>query len=294
MRLVFLLLLLANLGVLAWYGWIAAPGEPGDVQRGAVQEDRLALVGESTAEPTEDDATPADAGSESPQENAGPDSAAEPDAEAPGGEETGPETPGDIESETGAVPAPEDGGEAQETGVADTGGSSPSGSGETGAAGPADRLCVSYGPFPTEERAAAAGARLQRAGLAPERRETEGRLRVGYWVYLPALPSEEEAEAVTEKLRDNGFEDFYIVRSGENENAVSLGVFSDTGRADSRAARIGQMGLKPRITDRYREATVFWLDVSAPPRKLPPAEAFRQYVGSAGDIHREERECPAD
>lgn len=277
MRLAFFLLLLANLGVLVWYGWVATSDEAGDVYREPIQEDRLALVDEPT-DPSGDE--PANAGADSEQEAATPEEAAAPEAAGaePSDDTGGSATDPEAVAETPVEPA----GTAGENGET------------AGAAGAVDRLCVSYGPFPTEERAAAAGARLRRGGLNPERRQVEGRLRVGYWVYLPPQSSEEEAESVTETLRENGFTDFYIVRSGEKENAVSLGVFSDTARADRRAARIGQMGLKPRITDRYREATVFWLDVTGAPRQLPPAEDLRQYAGSAGEVRRDERDCPTD
>lgn len=63
-------------------------------------------------------------------------------------------------------------------------------------------------------------------------------VRVNYWVMIPAQADRSRAEVVAEQLREQRLRDFLIVRSGEHENAISLGVFSTRERASRRVAEV--------------------------------------------------------
>lgn len=82
-----------------------------------------------------------------------------------------------------------------------------------------------------------------------EQGEKQG-TNTNYWVMLPPYPNRAKADEAAAMLDGKSVKDFFIVRSGEYENAVSLGVFSGPDRARSRAEQIVALKLrlrKPKI-----------------------------------------------
>jgi hypothetical protein len=110
-------------------------------------------------------------------------------------------------------------------------------------------VCYRIGGIADAEAADALGARLEKAGAAILQRGKEPGTRTNYWVFLPAFPSRAAARPALRQLQQHGFKDYYLVRSGENENAVSLGVFSERSRAERRYRQIRGFGLKPQLDE---------------------------------------------
>lgn len=120
--------------------------------------------------------------------------------------------------------------------------------------------CFTLGPFRKEKLVQKLSARMSDEGFGPDTRAIEQRETAGYWVYLPPYKSRKEALAVAGKLAERGVKDYYVVTNDDNKNAVSLGLFSEKGRADRRKADIRRYGYKPRSEIRYRDRTYFWVD----------------------------------
>jgi hypothetical protein len=158
----------------------------------------------------------------------------------------------------------------------------------------ADSLaCTSVGPFSDLPQAAQAQAALRTAGYQPRQRVEQGELWVGYWVSVPNLATRAAAEAAMETLNDNGVTDVYLMPESEPTHVVSLGVFSDYQRAQRRANQVRALGLAPRISDRRREGSVYWLDVDLrEPGEILDASVFQ--TGEARIMRLEMRACPAD
>jgi hypothetical protein len=150
--------------------------------------------------------------------------------------------------------------------------------------------CVSLGPYLDLAETAEAAARLRERGHMPSQRLADSPLWVGNWVYLAPFNTRAEATAAVEKLRVNGVDDLYIEPSGEDENAVSLGLYSDRERAEALAAEIRKLGYTPQISDKYRVASVYWVDVVLPPDvSLDPA---KYQVRSGRVVRAQEHQCP--
>ena len=125
-------------------------------------------------------------------------------------------------------------------------------------------VCVTLGPFGTNDAAIKAAGLLRASGVVIEVREEPGQLRSGYWVHLPPFPTREAAEAVAADLGQKGAGDLFIVAAAEQRHAISLGLFSAAERADQRAAEIGKLGYRPRIAERFRDGAVFYLEYREP------------------------------
>ena len=74
--------------------------------------------------------------------------------------------------------------------------------------------------------------------------ELQGK-KTHYQVMLPPYPNRAKADEAAAILSGKRVKDFFIVRSGEYQNAVSLGVFSTRERAEHRAQQI--IALKARL-----------------------------------------------
>lgn len=86
---------------------------------------------------------------------------------------------------------------------------------------------------------------LSSYGVEQSVRKTLSVRRVNYWVQLPAYKTLAAAEKVAGQLKRNRIKDFFIVKTGQHQNAISLGVYSSKERAEERISEI--VALQSRI-----------------------------------------------
>lgn len=149
------------------------------------------------------------------------------------------------------------------------------------------QVCASYGPFPSTEAAQTGYARLQKAGNQVTQHTVPGKVRLGYWVYLPPFGSHREADAAAKLLKTRGVKDLYVVTDEANRNAISLGVFSDRFGALARQKKIREMGYHPLLSERFRDSPRYWLDAHGADSQLLAASAFSDLDEGDVSIGRE-------
>jgi hypothetical protein len=151
--------------------------------------------------------------------------------------------------------------------------------------------CTTIGPFPDLSQAAQAQAALRAAGFEPRQRMEQGELWVGYWVSVQGLPTRDAAERALKTLSGSGITDVYVMPGSEPPNVVSLGVFSDYQRAQRRVDDVRALGLSPRIDDRKRAGSVYWIDVDLQePGQIIDSSIFQSDPGKITRL--EMRMCP--
>ena len=144
--------------------------------------------------------------------------------------------------------------------------------------------CLSLGPFTDLTDAARASTLLRENKLEPRQRAGEGVVWRGYWVTLEGVPDRASANTIIERLRGAGVADAYAMPGDGRDVTISLGLFSERQRALRRMDDAKTIGLEPRIVDRERNGTVYWIDVDVvPPAELPDAA---QLQGEGGRILR--------
>lgn len=207
-----------------------------------------------------------------------------------------------LASETSAA-APRVPVDAAAGGKAAAGIAGASGGADVAAAGPASssdgtgvlltdvKRCISVGPFRDVAEAAHAATTLRSGGYDPRQRVAEGEVWAGVWVYLPITPSR-SSDQMQAKLKAGGIDDA-LEMPGPNEGSVlSLGLFSDSKRAQSRISQAQALGFNPGIADRKRTGDVYWIDIDlkATDSVLKPSDL----QGESGRIVRlEVKACPA-
>ncbi len=103
---------------------------------------------------------------------------------------------------------------------------------------------------------------MRSAGYQPLQRVGEGDVWIGYWVYIPTIASETEANEILAKVRAEGIADSYVIPNSDSGNLVSLGVFSEISGVSRRRDQVRGLGFEPEVVDRTRRATVYWVDVT--------------------------------
>ncbi len=144
--------------------------------------------------------------------------------------------------------------------------------------------CLSLGPFTDLTDAARTATLLREGELEPRQRATDGVVWKGFWVTFGGVQDRTAANAVIERLRRAGVADAYAMPGDGSDVTISLGLFSERQRALRRLDDAKAIGLEPRIVDRERTGTVYWIDVDVvPPKQLPDAARLQ---GEGGRILR--------
>jgi len=254
MRNVFFALVLANLGFAAWHSWFSPSRLPHSPDNDLpsltlVREvpPELADRREANAAAPEvhlpsDDAALAKAqepsnAAERPAAQATPLASASPPARDPAAATPGPKSAA-VRDASAATPAPAAGHDAA-----------------------AATSCMSVGPFRDLAQAATAAATLRTSGYQPTQRVAEGDIWIGYWIYIDAIPTEAEANAILAKVRGQGITESYVIPNSDSGNLVSLGVFGEIGNVTRRREQVRALGYDPKVVDRTRRGTVYWVDV---------------------------------
>jgi hypothetical protein len=152
--------------------------------------------------------------------------------------------------------------------------------------------CTSVGPFADLPQASQAQASLRAAGFEPRQRMEQGEIWAGYWVSVQSLATREAADAALRTLGASGIADVYVMPGSDPPNVLSLGVFSDYQRAQRRVDEVRAIGLTPRIDDRKRAGSVYWIDVDLhEPGQLIDSSIFQSDPRKITRL--EMRACPA-
>jgi len=128
------------------------------------------------------------------------------------------------------------------------------------------KSCYTLGPFMNNEDVTVAVQTLMLSGRPFEKRISEKKEQIGYWVYLPAFKSRSAALQKAEEFKLLGDKHFYVVKSpAEYVNAISLGVFQGKTNARRRYRQMKNLGYDVKLEGRYRQNPVYWIDYTEQP-----------------------------
>lgn len=134
----------------------------------------------------------------------------------------------------------------------------------TAAEPPAIDRCLRLGPFATADAAATVQTRLQpRAVQVRPHRDYAGTAR-SWKVLLPPAADIAAAEAAAARIAAAGFRDWFVIRDGEDERAVALGLYRNESAARERADALKAAGFAVELVPVGAGPARHWLDVAAP------------------------------
>lgn len=151
----------------------------------------------------------------------------------------------------------------------------------------AEGSCNTLGPFKNKADANTIRSKLDDLGIAAVRRVNKDKTRKGFWVMIPPARQRAQARQTITELKANQIRDYFLVVSGEQTNAVSLGVFSRSELAQRRRDEIRKLGFKPAIRRIDLPLREYWLDWPQDQQLLPEVlEDFREQFPGIGQTAR--------
>jgi hypothetical protein len=153
------------------------------------------------------------------------------------------------------------------------------------------KRCISVGPFRDVSETAHAASTLRSGGYDPRQRVAEGEVWAGVWVYL-SIPSSQSSGQLLSKLKAAGIDDALEMPGPSESSVISLGLFADQKRAQTRVSQAQALGFNPGIADRKRTGDVYWIDIDlkATDSVLKPSDLQSE----TGHIQRlEVKACPS-
>ncbi len=132
--------------------------------------------------------------------------------------------------------------------------------------------CYSFGPL--EERLAAIGimARLKEKTSDQDIRQEGTKLTEGFRVLIRTAKTEEESRALEQRVLAAGITDIWRISRGEDQNAISMGMFSQRANAAKRVYQAKGLGfeaiIEPKVADKER----FWIEFVSDQETLSAAD----------------------
>jgi hypothetical protein len=111
--------------------------------------------------------------------------------------------------------------------------------------------CGVLGVIDDRQVAQEAKKQLTDQGVKSSMQETHGKIEIGFWVVIPPLENSKAAQDMIVKLADAGITDVWHFRSGELNNAISLGMFFQQENAEKLRSEIEQKGFNAELRSRF-------------------------------------------
>lgn len=157
----------------------------------------------------------------------------------------------------------------------------------TSAASTSD-VCQSIGPFQTQSDMRSSLNSLTPLVKRIQYRNENATQSRGFWVFLAAMKTREDALGVARRLSTQGVRDYYVVTAGEQLNTISLGLFREQANAERRKAEIAGMGFEPQLIQRTEELPVYWIDYA---RAADSSFNWRNHVGNVNGLEERTIGC---
>lgn len=122
-------------------------------------------------------------------------------------------------------------------------------------------LCFRMGPFYEIYDAESVMGELSAIGINSEPKQVEEKINDDYWVFIPPQPNKAQAIHLSRRLASAGVLDNFVISTGSNKNAISLGIFSSKDLAVSRRLSILEKGYTPVIASLPQNRSNYWLDI---------------------------------
>ena len=126
-------------------------------------------------------------------------------------------------------------------------------------------VCVEWGPFTDAERARAL-TDLEPLALGKLLTQRRVESTTAFWVYVPPLPNKAAAETRAAVLRAAGVKDLFVVDSGPQRHAISLGLFRTEEAAAAHLAELATRNVANARVGPRQQAVVATLLVIRDPR----------------------------
>lgn len=152
--------------------------------------------------------------------------------------------------------------------------------------------CTLVGPFKQHLPAEYFAEHLQALDVVANVVLLEVPGKPNYWVYQKPESSRKAALRRLHELQAKGIDSF-VIPKGDLENGISFGVFSETKRAETRAAEIRALGYAAEVRPRPRTFEEIWVSMSSVEAAKVARESWLELLNRESGLEKRENFCPA-
>ena len=128
-------------------------------------------------------------------------------------------------------------------------------------------------------------------GVKSSIQETHGKIEIGFWVVIPPLESSAAAQDMIVQLADAGITDVWHFRSGELNNAISLGMFFQQENAEKLRREIEQKGFNAELRSRFLNKRRYSIHFKIREKAAAVNRIWNRLKRRYPDINLDERPC---
>ena len=150
-------------------------------------------------------------------------------------------------------------------------------------------VCYTLGPFRSRKKLQAFADEIASSTEEQQVRSRDEKEQSLFWVYLKPLKSRAEAVQTGERLKAKNIKDFYVIRSDNKRNGLSLGHFKNKNGAYRLAKKVEKLGFDVVVEPVFKTYSVYWLDYRLKSGVEAPESVLSQVENS--QISRLERVC---
>jgi len=143
---------------------------------------------------------------------------------------------------------------------------------------PAADLCYTLGPFSEMQTLRQVTREIKDYVVEASFRSREEQEQTMYRVFVRPVGSKQEAKALTKELASKNIRDYFIITDGPNKNGISLGYFSNKGRAYRHADHVRELGFDATAEPVFRTYTIYWLDYRIKSGHEIPQQIFDDHL----------------
>jgi hypothetical protein len=139
-------------------------------------------------------------------------------------------------------------------------------------------LCYTLGPFSEMQTLRLVTREIKDYVVEASFRSREEQEQSMFRVFLKPVGSKQEAKALIKELVSNNIRDYFIITDGPNKNGISLGYFSSKRRAYGHADRVRKLGFDVIVEPVFRSYTIYWLDYRIRSGNEIPQQIFDDHL----------------
>jgi hypothetical protein len=139
-------------------------------------------------------------------------------------------------------------------------------------------LCYTLGPFSEMQTLRLVTREIKDYVVEASFRSREEQEQSMFRVFLKPVGSKQEAKALIKELVSNNIRDYFIITDGPNKNGISLGYFSSKRRAYGHADRVRKLGFDVIVEPVFRTYTIYWLDYRIRSGNEIPQQIFDDHL----------------
>jgi hypothetical protein len=146
---------------------------------------------------------------------------------------------------------------------------------------PAADLCYTLGPFSEMKTLRLVTREIKDYVVEASFRSREEQEQTMFRVFVRPVGSKQEARALIKELVSKNIKDHFIITEGPNKNGISLGYFSSKARAYRHADRVRKLGFDATAEPVFRTYTIYWLDYRIKSGNEIPQQIFDDHLGKS-------------